>query len=463
MTSPLLALQGRLGESIARLDAVDANLARTRLAVSQALVSHLSLLEEQMETRAAQTLDQLRARVIEKVAVGRYDDLTAREARTAVQMLATLTPRQVADLLARRPETWSPFAEGFFRNWDVTMTLPSKDALAGLLSRAPASVSLLHCGVPSATLVSASGPQAVANASLRPSLQDTMKQITLLGFRPRWSFTAHCIAHASQSFLQHRGLATVWTELASVPELSAALLPPPGQPGRRWFFPTAPSTSRGSTGARALFVASVLNTLASRGEEPNDSFGSALLDSEFRDPRIPPESLGWQLVRERAPAAYAAFLERLVREDLSLFFDHAMNEPARGRFWLGYMRSIRRTVCVLGPARYRDLASRIAGSAPAVKAALGRVRRFSADKGVSAFCLYFDNQVIVEFSDTGNAAYVYPRAVFDSQLEPLVMANRLKAHDELKRKSLTVARINHSSGWQDSARNLLLGLGVRKG
>lgn len=64
---------------------------------------------------------------------------------------------------------------------------------------------------------------------------------------------------------------------------------------------------------------------------------------------------------------------------------------------------------------------------------------------------------------TGNAAYVYPRAVFDAQLEPLVMANRLRAHDDLKRKSVTLTTINHSQGWQRNTRDLLLRLGVRKG
>ena len=462
MTDTILALQQRLAESVARLEAIDANLARSRLRVAAGLKSRVSTLDEQTERRVAQSLEQLRTSVIDKVAVGRYGDLTSREGRAAVHMLTTLTPQQVAAILTSRPETWKHFAEGIFRNWDASLTLPSLDAYVGFFGHSPRELTFLHGGVPAATLASPGGPAAAARAYRRTTLVQTTEAFVSAGLRTRWAFTAHATAHASRLFMDESGLAAVWAELAAVPDLAATLLPAPAQARRSWFFANPPASSRGSTGARAMFVASALRALAEKGYLPSDAFATALLDSEFGDPRIAPESLGWTLVRQLAAQAYGAFLQQLVREDLALFFEHAMNEPARGRFWLDYIGAIRRTVCVLGASTYKELESRLVASTPAVKAALGRVRRFQAHKGVSAFCLYFDKHVIVEFSTIGNAAYVYSRDVFEAKIEPLVMANKLGAHDDLKRMSLVVTTIRHGKDWERATRDLLLRLSVRR-
>ena len=111
-----------------------------------------------------------------------------------------------------------------------------------------------------------------------------------------------------------------------------------------------------------------------------DAMTEHLLRSSFRDPRLPPESLGWRRLREYDAATYAAFLETLVREDLTLFFDHAMSDAARGQFWLRYLGAIRRTVCVMGSLVARDLKARLAGGSSGAKAALSRVRRFSTPR-----------------------------------------------------------------------------------
>ena len=91
-----------------------------------------------------------------------------------------------------------------------------------------------------------------------------------------------------------------------------------------------------------------------------------------------------------------------------------------------------------------------------------RVRTFSATTGVSAFCLYFDDYVVVEFSDTGNAAYVYGRREFDDRFNARLMSNRLRAHSDLKDLSRATKRMIHSLRWEDEARFLLAGLGIRR-
>lgn len=462
MTGTLAALQARLQESLNLLTGLEASAARRVEATRSALDVRAASLADLQEHRAAQAFEEVRAAVLEKVAHERFADLTPREARTAAKMMASLTPGAMWKLLWNRSELWPTFAETMFRQWDVTQALPTRREYAALLDGAPAEVSFLRGDIPPQSLASPAGPRLLAQASLGRSIAESERKLLDRGFSPRWGFTAHCLVEVAGQFLAHMGHDAVWGELAAQPHLATALLPPPSRGDARWFFAGRPSTARGSGIARASFVALALQNLKREKRGVDDGLAAALLDSELGDPRIPPESAGWQVVRERSPEAYADFLEQLVREDLTLFFEHAMNEPARRKFWLAYIKSIRRTVCVLGPETARDLRRRLAGSSAEVRASLERVRQFSTQRGVSAFCLYFDTHVVVEFSDTGNAAYVYARSDFDKRIEPTLMANRLRAHDDLKTSS-RVDRILHTSGWQAGARALLQKYGVRAG
>lgn len=121
--------------------------------------------------------------------------------------------------------------------------------------------------------------------------------------------------------------------------------------------------------------------------------------------------------RDCSPAAYQAFLEELIREDLDFFFDRAMKESARKEFWLRYLKSIRRTVCVLDPPAYQNLQRGKAALPVELQAALARALKFHGGV-VSAFCLWFDGFVVVEFSHTGNAAYIYTRDDFEKSHHP---------------------------------------------
>jgi len=115
---------------------------------------------------------------------------------------------------------------------------------------------------------------------------------------------------------------------------------------------------------------------------------------------------------------------------------------------------------VLTRDKHEELRVQLAGSSGEVRAALSRLRRFAGAASVSAFCFYFDHVVVVEFSHTGNAAYIYRRADFDAQIEPEFAAGRIKTERDLKRSQLRVGDIKHFVGWEEKAHHLLHRYGV---
>jgi hypothetical protein len=66
--------------------------------------------------------------------------------------------------------------------------------------------------------------------------------------------------------------------------------------------------------------------------------------------------------------------------------------------------------------------------------------------------------IIVEFSETGNAAYIYDRATFESKSvnlrSPQFQLNRHLKHERWPH------RILHVTGWEFSARQKLAELGI---
>lgn len=460
--SPLVAeLDRQLEDALARLEGRVAGLSRKRADLSSVVERRIVELDDVRERRAIESLDVLHARVVDRVRAGQLEALSPREARAGARMLAALGPESIEGLLSARPEVWPAFVDEIFRTWELLDALPSRNAFTRLAARAPASLQPLDHRSRE-KLLAPTGPRWVSERALKATLVDTHATMTRLGFRPRWTFTAQALAHAAGMVADRSGLDAVWRELETAPYLAGTLLPPVARTNGRWFFAKAALHQQGSTIARALFAAEVLRGLQARKLPFEDRFVAAILDSEFADPRIPPETRGWQLVRHFDRTAYARFVEGLIREDLTLFFQHAMNEPARRTFWLRYLGSIRRTICVLGSGMYKTLAARLKASDDDTRAALGRVRRFSAHHGVSAFCLYFDDIVVVEFSDSGNAAYVYRRAAFDAELEGPLMGNRLRAHDDLKQPHRTIHRIHHRRGWEGDTHDFLVRHGIRR-
>ena len=73
---------------------------------------------------------------------------------------------------------------------------------------------------------------------------------------------------------------------------------------------------------------------------------------------------------------------------------------------------------------------------------------------------YGNDYVIIEFSETGNAAYIYEKSVFESKgarmRSPIYDLNK-----DLKRMAEVKLRILHLGSWENSARSKLAEMGIR--
>jgi hypothetical protein len=140
-----------------------------------------------------------------------------------------------------------------------------------------------------------------------------------------------------------------------------------------------------------------------------------------------------------------------------------MREDDRERFWLRYLGSIRRTFCVLDPNAYEVLERKLSGASEATRSALGRVVRTRSTPidASSAFCLFFDDFVMVEFSVVGNAGYLYDRRAFEREFLPTIQDGCLTSPASLKNKQAAAFRLIHRRDWQVEMDMQLLSRNVR--
>jgi hypothetical protein len=122
------------------------------------------------------------------------------------------------------------------------------------------------------------------------------------------------------------------------------------------------------------------------------------------DPRLPRNDNRWQGVTKEAKDE---FIRWLSREDIEFFFEHVLprgSDPhQRKDFWLRYVRAVKRSRPLLNPldrSRLRIVQLRKSQE-------LGHYG--SVDGVTSAFLLDFGELLVIEFSVTGNACYVYRR------------------------------------------------------
>ena len=248
------------------------------------------------------------------------------------------------------------------------------------------------------------------------------------------------------------------------------LMPPLRGQNRSWFVQVPrPARVRGGVVAHAVFLSAMLRAAYATGVDPGqwNVFAENLLQSEFGDPRIPPESEGWTTLKRFDEPSYAKFLELLISEDLTVFFEHAMSDKRRKAFWLRYLKSVRRTACILDRSTHARLTARLAGADKKMSAAMSRARQFTTNGGsasAQAFCLYFDNVVIVEFSEKGNAAHIYDRAVFEKHFQRELDQNQCANHTHLKKPRLARDRIiHHDTRWEADTRDELAKMGIFPG
>src|SRR5215831_3898775 len=388
-----------------------------------------------------------------KVADHKWSELSARENRVVPHLFLEFPPPLIRDFLEAFPNRWNQFLRALLRKWSLDASSLTWNRYAELASYAPADawpigeLPVLH-----RILVTKEGPHLIALECKDAALQEFADKLLRAGVHPWTELFGACLT--ALFAIKDRSECDVSGDvswLLQTPAMQGVVLPP-----RR-------ASDQGRVGSESIYALSVASLLSCRlkklvNESECQRLEEHLLECIFGDPRIGGGS--WDRVREHNSAAFEVFLENLIRDDLKFFFDHAMRQADRARFWLSYLKSIRRTQCILDPTSYSRLKTKVAAADRDrdLRAALQRARRFEGGE-TSAFCLWFDRFVVVEFSNVGNAAYVYNRDAFQKEVD--APGKRLWDVTSFKKTNLVVARWIHQRGWELKIREELRAKGIR--
>ncbi|WP_224371198.1 EH signature domain-containing protein [Hyalangium versicolor] len=383
-----------------------------------------------------------------------FTSLSRREQRAMPGLWREVGLERMEWFLARSPESWPRLVRQRLRDWSVSEEGPLQTAWAKLAGRCPQDSRSLRWKLPLPIdeILGPQGPGLFATHWKERSLLEAIEALRAAGVKPNTAFAGHVVAEYLRRRLQAgRDVSESLTFVLS------------GSHNQAWL----PQLAAGAASAipleaRVAVVAAALECRASRllSEGVRSRLEESLVskDSVFGDPRIKTLTEAWTQVRQRSPRAFDDFLSALIQQDLEFFFERAMREEDRRRFWLRYLGSIRSTTCWLDPATYGELSRTAATLPPEQHAAFRRARKLSKGR-VSAFILSFERYVVVEFSDTGNAAFVYRHQDLEKKLrgEPVESSNDLS--DGLYGK-FTTRRLTHGVRWQDRFAQALLELGI---
>ncbi len=209
--------------------------------------------------------------------------------------------------------------------------------------------------------------------------------------------------------------------------------------------------------------------IGSRMAEGMPQFQSALVrlahgDERLGDPRLASCAPHWRKI----PEARERILAWLAKETLQFFFETLVprndSNRRRAEFWLGYankqgkIKDFQVAVCE------EDL--------PKIRASRAKtIPSYSNMRGgkASAFLMVFEGwshkeYVVIEFSETGHAAYIYEREVFEASGAKM-RSTSFDMSSDLRRMSDAQDRIIHfldtRERWDTKARRKLADLGVR--
>ena len=180
-----------------------------------------------------------------------------------------------------------------------------------------------------------------------------------------------------------------------------------------------------------------------------------LSDQRLLDPRLPRNGPNWAGISE---PARDTVIQWLSAEDIQLFFDHVLtnrNDPhGRKPFWLKYKGRVKRSRPLLSAL---DESRWLANTATQKKRNFGKMEYVCT---TSAFLLDFGRVIVVEFSQVGNAVYVYDRRDV-SDLDESFWSQARFSLNILKQKDCCIERMTHSPLWQSKMRTLLAQFGIR--
>jgi EH_Signature domain len=179
-----------------------------------------------------------------------------------------------------------------------------------------------------------------------------------------------------------------------------------------------------------------------------------LFDPRLGDPRLPRNAKNWLGVQE----ARQRFLQWLSRADINFFFEHVLprgKDPHdRKAFWLRYVPR----VLMSRPLLNRDDEGRIRVTLQSLQEQIGHFGHIHG--ATSAFLLDFGPLVVVEFSQAGNACYLYEKSSSDKVIADFWSPETFTVWG-LKRRSFAVETIAHRAGWQTTLAHFLAQYGIR--
>lgn len=218
-----------------------------------------------------------------------------------------------------------------------------------------------------------------------------------------------------------------------------------------------------------LYREAMSKLIVSRLAEGMPAFQSALVDlvhsdDRLGDPRLAYCAPNWRTMPSEAKERLLAWL---AKDTLQFFFDTLVpkNDKNRRRaeFWLEYAKK---------PGKIKDFQVAVsAEDLPKIRASRAKtIPRYStiAYGKTSAFLMVFEgfgkDYVVIEFSETGNAVYIYERKVFEASGASM-RSNSYDMAEDLKRKDDAEDRLLHPTetrdGWETKARRRLAELGIR--
>ena len=278
------------------------------------------------------------------------------------------------------------------------------------------------------------------------------QQLASIGFRPAWEIADVARVEAFRRWLEAGEAGARLAEIERAPaDVNAVFLPPRATPISRGKSPLVLRTEdagRFWVSADAARIVGFWLSAAGRSPAGAAAVDARLLESELRDPLGPDAHVQhWRDVDAVAHDEYQALLGRLARNDIEFFFRdaHGSDAKERGQFWLQYLGSVTRTKCFLSRKDRDAVRTLERANDPEFRMALQRAGSVTSGDS-SAFIMWFDDNVVVEFSRTGNATYVYSRSAFDG-LRKIWESRDIDAPDSLKRKAQGRS-LSHHSGWQ---------------
>ncbi len=213
---------------------------------------------------------------------------------------------------------------------------------------------------------------------------------------------------------------------------------------------------------REDYKSAVATIILSNKANEDENTQSVLIDFFLRnqglgDPRIHPEN--WAGIRETAKSR---IIQWLSREDINFFFELLLRDRddkhGRKSFWLQYVNNVSRSRALISRDDLRHHSVRLREMEEKGRS----YGELVGSKSSSAFVLDFGRIVVVEFSEVGNACYIYEKEAFTELYRNFWAKEFPFTH--LKNKSVVAERITRSMrDWQSSATHILSRFGVRRG